>query len=57
LKGGKKMGVALGAGLAVSIAGIGGGIGMGVAKNEMIPISAMITHSVTTRWSTGIGPM
>jgi F-type H+-transporting ATPase subunit c len=34
LKGGKKMGVALGAGLAVSIAGIGGGIGMGVAGGK-----------------------
>jgi F-type H+-transporting ATPase subunit c len=34
MKGGKKMGVALGAGLAVSIAGIGGGIGMGIAGGK-----------------------
>jgi F-type H+-transporting ATPase subunit c len=37
MKGGKKMGIiAIGAGLAVSIAGLGGGVGMGVAGGKAI---------------------
>ena len=36
MKGGEKMGVALGAGLAVSIAGLGGGVGMGMAGGKAI---------------------
>jgi F-type H+-transporting ATPase subunit c len=37
MKGGKKMSIiAIGAGLAVSIAGLGGGVGMGVAGGKAI---------------------
>jgi len=36
MKGGEIMGIALGAGLAVSIAGLGGGVGMGVAGGKAI---------------------
>jgi F-type H+-transporting ATPase subunit c len=36
MKGGEKMAIALGAGLAVSIAGLGGGVGMGYAGGKAI---------------------